>query len=77
MIVKTNNIFTVSTRPYIIVEKGEPLVNQQHLDELNQGIRKYQDFLNDGEFNSQKKNCNLKKKEENIMLTIIYTHKEN
>lgn len=35
-------------RPYIIVEKGQPLVKQLHLDELNQGIRKFQDFLNEG-----------------------------
>uniref|UniRef100_A0A1B6DRA4 DNA-directed RNA polymerase subunit beta n=1 Tax=Clastoptera arizonana TaxID=38151 RepID=A0A1B6DRA4_9HEMI len=35
-------------RPYIIVKEGEPLVKQQHLNELNQGIRKFQDFLNDG-----------------------------
>ncbi|XP_046663872.1 DNA-directed RNA polymerase III subunit RPC2 [Homalodisca vitripennis] len=35
-------------RPYIIVEKGESLVKQFHLDELNQGIRKFHDFLIDG-----------------------------
>ncbi|XP_028173888.1 DNA-directed RNA polymerase III subunit RPC2 [Ostrinia nubilalis] len=35
-------------RPYIIVEKGHPLVQQFHIHELNRGIRKFQDFLNDG-----------------------------
>ncbi|OWR44164.1 DNA-directed RNA polymerase [Danaus plexippus plexippus] len=35
-------------RPYIIVEKGLPLVQQHHINELNRGIRKFQDFLNDG-----------------------------
>lgn len=35
-------------RPYIIVEKGHPLVQQHHINELNRGIRKFQDFLNDG-----------------------------
>lgn len=35
-------------RPYIIVEKGNPLVLQHHINELNRGIRKFQDFLNDG-----------------------------
>ncbi|KAH8320546.1 hypothetical protein KR067_005238 [Drosophila pandora] len=35
-------------RPYIIVEKCRPLVKQHHLDELNRGIRKFDDFLLDG-----------------------------
>lgn len=35
-------------RPYIIVEKGYPLVQQFHINELNRGIRKFQDFLTDG-----------------------------
>lgn len=35
-------------RPYIIVEKGYPLVQQIHINELNRGIRKFQDFLTDG-----------------------------
>lgn len=35
-------------RPYIIVENGRSLVRQQHIDELKRGIRKFDDFLNDG-----------------------------
>ncbi|KAH8345506.1 hypothetical protein KR084_006687 [Drosophila pseudotakahashii] len=35
-------------RPYVIVEKQRPLVKQHHLDELNRGIRKFDDFLLDG-----------------------------
>lgn len=35
-------------RPYIIVEKGVPLVRQVHIDELNGGSRKFDDFLADG-----------------------------
>lgn len=35
-------------RPYIIVKHGRPLVEQHHISELDRGIRKFQDFLNDG-----------------------------
>lgn len=35
-------------RPYVIVEKGVPLVKQLHIDELNEGVRKFDDFLSDG-----------------------------
>lgn len=35
-------------RPYIIVKHGRPLVQQSHITELDRGIRKFQDFLNDG-----------------------------
>lgn len=35
-------------RPYIIVVNGRPLVLQQHLDEMNMGTRKFEDFLHDG-----------------------------
>lgn len=35
-------------RPYIIVERGKPLVNKQHLTELEQGVRAFMDFLHDG-----------------------------
>ncbi|KAL1131980.1 hypothetical protein AAG570_011591, partial [Ranatra chinensis] len=35
-------------RPYIIVENGAPLVKQKHINDLSNGIRKFQDFLNDG-----------------------------
>lgn len=35
-------------RPYIIVENGAPLVEQHHIDELNKGIKKFEDFLHDG-----------------------------
>ena len=35
-------------RPYIIVENGRPLVTQRHMDELAQGLRNFEDFLNEG-----------------------------
>lgn len=35
-------------RPYIIVQKGHPMVEQKHIDELNRGLRKFEDFLHDG-----------------------------
>ncbi|KAG4074666.1 hypothetical protein HA402_004537 [Bradysia odoriphaga] len=35
-------------RPYIIVENGQTLVKQEHIDELNAGLRKFEDFLSDG-----------------------------
>lgn len=35
-------------RPYIIVEKGIPRVEQHHIDELNEGVRKFDDFVSDG-----------------------------
>lgn len=35
-------------RPYIIVERGLTLVKQEHIDELNSGLRSFQDFLDDG-----------------------------
>lgn len=35
-------------RPYIIVNNGVTLVRQEHLDELNQGMRKFEDFVLDG-----------------------------
>lgn len=35
-------------RPYIIVVNGQPLVKEEHLEQLDRGIRKFQDFLNDG-----------------------------
>ncbi|XP_065164885.1 LOW QUALITY PROTEIN: DNA-directed RNA polymerase III subunit RPC2-like [Atheta coriaria] len=35
-------------RPYIIVVKGQPLVKQSHIKELEQGIRNFEDFLHDG-----------------------------
>jgi hypothetical protein len=37
-------------RPYIIVDKGKPLVKQHHISELIQGVRNFQDFLNEGIF---------------------------
>ncbi|ENN80451.1 hypothetical protein YQE_03125, partial [Dendroctonus ponderosae] len=36
-------------RPYIIVQKGQPLLNQSHMTELEKGIRSFADFLHDGE----------------------------
>ncbi|KAJ6642091.1 DNA-directed RNA polymerase III subunit RPC2 [Pseudolycoriella hygida] len=36
------------SRPYIIVENGKILVQQHHIDELNKGLRKFEDFINDG-----------------------------
>ncbi|XP_050307639.1 DNA-directed RNA polymerase III subunit RPC2 [Anthonomus grandis grandis] len=35
-------------RPYIIVEQGRPLVSQHHINELEKGIRSFEDFLHDG-----------------------------
>ncbi|KNC82092.1 DNA-directed RNA polymerase III subunit RPC2 [Sphaeroforma arctica JP610] len=35
-------------RPYIIVEKGQPMVTEGHIRELNQGLRSFNDFLSDG-----------------------------
>lgn len=35
-------------RPYIIVDKGKPLVKQHHINELILGVRNFQDFLNEG-----------------------------
>ncbi|GFG30397.1 hypothetical protein Cfor_05850 [Coptotermes formosanus] len=35
-------------RPYIIVDKGKPLVKQHHISELILGVRNFQDFLNEG-----------------------------
>ncbi|XP_038053269.1 DNA-directed RNA polymerase III subunit RPC2-like [Patiria miniata] len=35
-------------RPYIIVQNARPKVTNQHMQELNQGIRSFEDFLGDG-----------------------------
>lgn len=35
-------------RPYIIVDKGYPRIQKSHIDELNEGVRKFDDFLTDG-----------------------------
>ena len=35
-------------RPYIIVEKCQPRVTQRHMDELNQSVRSFEDFLREG-----------------------------
>ncbi|XP_028403072.1 DNA-directed RNA polymerase III subunit RPC2-like isoform X2 [Dendronephthya gigantea] len=35
-------------RPYIIVENGRPKVNQRHMQQLDRGLRCFQDFLHDG-----------------------------
>jgi DNA-directed RNA polymerase III subunit RPC2 len=35
-------------RPYIIVQKCLPLVKQHHIDEVKSGMRKFEDFLDDG-----------------------------
>lgn len=35
-------------RPYIIVEKGRPLVTQKHINQLLKGVRSFEDFLCDG-----------------------------
>ena len=35
-------------RPYIIVEKQQLKVKQRHLDELNQSVRRFEDFLHEG-----------------------------
>jgi len=44
------NIYLIC-RPYIIVNKGKPLVKQHHINELIQGVRNFQDFLNEGSTN--------------------------
>ncbi|KAL9707590.1 hypothetical protein quinque_011108 [Culex quinquefasciatus] len=35
-------------RPYIIVQNGQPLVKQEHIEQLKVGLRKFDDFLHDG-----------------------------
>ncbi|ELT94631.1 hypothetical protein CAPTEDRAFT_178602 [Capitella teleta] len=35
-------------RPYIIVENGEPRVKDRHIQELTQGVRCFEDFLQEG-----------------------------
>ncbi len=35
-------------RPYIIVQRGEPLVKQHHIEEVKNGTRKFEDFLDEG-----------------------------
>lgn len=35
-------------RPYIIIHRGEPLVKQHHIEEMKNGLRKFEDFINDG-----------------------------
>ena len=35
-------------RPYIIVQWGEPLVKNKHMEALEQGIKTFEDFLHDG-----------------------------
>lgn len=35
-------------RPYIIVERGVPLVTEKHIKELEKGIRSFEDFVHDG-----------------------------
>lgn len=35
-------------RPYIIIKRGQPLVKQQHIDEVKQGLMKFEDFLDKG-----------------------------
>lgn len=36
------------SRPYIIVNKGRPLVTSKHIEELTQGFRTFEDFLKEG-----------------------------
>lgn len=36
-------------RPYVIVENGKSLVTQKHLNDLQKGLRTFEDFINDGE----------------------------
>lgn len=49
-VVATYNICPIN-RPYIIVDKGKPMVKQHHISELIQGVRNFQDFLNEGSVN--------------------------
>lgn len=51
-VVTTYNVYPAN-RPYIIVDKGKPLVKQHHVSELIQGVRNFQDFLNEGSVNDQ------------------------
>ena len=51
-VVTTYNVFSTN-RPYIIVDKGKPLVKQHHISELIQGVRNFQDFLNEGSVSDQ------------------------
>lgn len=51
-VVTTYNVYPTN-RPYIIVDKGKPLVKQHHISELIQGVRNFQDFLNEGSVNDQ------------------------
>lgn len=36
-------------RPYIIVDNGVPLVEESHLNQLEKGVRSFEDFLHDGQ----------------------------
>jgi phosphopantetheine adenylyltransferase len=49
-VLATYNICPIN-RPYIIVDKGKPLVKQHHISELILGVRNFQDFLNEGSVN--------------------------
>ena len=35
-------------RPLIVVEKGRPKVTQKHIEQLNAGLRDFNDFLREG-----------------------------
>ncbi|KAF7994414.1 hypothetical protein HCN44_003886 [Aphidius gifuensis] len=35
-------------RPYIIIEKGKPLITEKHIEDLEHGIKKFEDFLHEG-----------------------------
>lgn len=35
-------------RPYIIVQNGNPLIQEKHIKLLEQGIRNFEDFLQEG-----------------------------
>lgn len=37
-------------RPYIIVTRGSPLITQNHLNDLNKGMLKFEDFLHQGTY---------------------------
>lgn len=36
-------------RPYIIVDKGQPLIRPEHIHELQMGLKTFEDFIHDGE----------------------------
>jgi len=65
-------------RPYIIVEDGQPRVTNQHMQELAQGVRSFEDFLREGLVEyldvNEENDCNIALYEKDI--TRRSTHLE-